>query len=553
MKRNRITAIFAFAATGLLACACSKGSDHRREPGNGDNNNIIGKYLENPSWTITYTGRSIDVGEDGTYIVDIISVKSSDEKDYYLDVIGRTEFESRYRGNIQAYLEDIEINPDWVYSGDSENVFDMLDTRPGEWIAVAVESISGEKGWHYSKLEFRTSEVEYRKDNSWKLSYTPRVTIKENGKEVIVDEIRVTPNGCDYSYYVELAYPEYLAENYDGSEVAFFNDVLDGIADTLPEDEDFAGVVYNGDVSIQFDRLRSGDWTAYAFGVDRRGYLTGNWSELHFDAPQEEATEEFNRWLGTWRIGGQGGGYNYDTDRPVSGYYYYDITVSSSENNYCYIVNDWETGVSAGDFANTYCPDYQYETSFLKETGQMQFKTTYLGTLEDDEIGVFDVMLLGMVSIGSEDYYILDEEIPIATATLSEDGQEAQVAPEKAEVAPDGGKSTVCTFKSMQYIDVTDHNLYTYNDGVPYLPMTMERLSSSASSVSRRAARPLPAERRVSGSGAAGMKALSPGNCARRHVSSGVSSRKPSGKAVRQAKKASAVQAAGRTVKGRRK
>ena len=53
MKRNRITAIFAFAATVLLACACSKGSDHRREPGNGDNNNIIGKYLENPSWTIT--------------------------------------------------------------------------------------------------------------------------------------------------------------------------------------------------------------------------------------------------------------------------------------------------------------------------------------------------------------------------------------------------------------------------------------------------------------------------------------------------------------------
>lgn len=530
MKR-RIDTLMALctAVMLVLAAGCEKGSGNRRDPDNGGGTNPPAKkYIENPSWTLTYVGREVQVSKEGTYIVDVITMDSGDDRDYYVDVVDIETFRDTYGSKIERLLDGIGIDEAWVENGGGDCTFDMLDTAPGKWIAVAVEVSGGKKGSYYTMLSFTTEEVTYKKDDSWKMSYAPRVKAA-NGD--IVDAITVEPNGCDYSYYVEIAYPEYLDANYDGDPVAFFNDRLDRIAEDLAEDEDFSGVVYNGKTTVQFDRLRSGEWTAYAFGVDNRGYLTGNWSELDFNAPEEEATPEFNKWLGRWRIGGAGGGFNYDTKEPVSGYYYYDIKVSSSENNYFYVINDWETGISANDIANSNCGDYQFETAFIPQGGKMQFLNTYLGSVEYDDMGLVDVMLLGIVEDGNGDeYYILDENIPVATAALDADGSKASVTPEKVEAALSGGTVKTLTFKAMQYVDVPydeDEDLLPYNYGVPYLPMTMEKLHDASSAAARTAvSRPLPAGRRVTTEENAVSKAVSPvsshrlskGSAARRTV-----------------------------------
>lgn len=541
MKR-RIHRLMALCTAVMLvmAAGCEKGSGNRRDPDNGGGTNPpAARYIENPSWTLTYIGREVQVSKEGTYIVDVITMDSGDDRDYYVDVVDIETFRDTYGSKIERLLDGIGIDEAWVENGGGDCTFDMLDTSPGRWIAVAVEVSGGKKGSFYTMLSFTTEEVTYKKDDSWKMSYAPRVKTPEGD---IVDAITVEPNGCDYSYYVEIAYPEYLDANYDGDPVAFFNDRLDRIAEELAEDEDFSGVVYNGKTTVQFDRLRSGEWTAYAFGVDNRGYLTGNWSELDFNAPEEEATPEFSKWLGKWRIGGEGGGFNYDTEEPVSGYYYYDIEVSSSENNYFYVINDWETGISANKFANENCGEYQFETAFIPQDGTMQFLNTYLGTIEYDDFGLVDVMLLGIIEDGGDEYYILDENIPVATAALEDGGSKASVTPEKVEAALSGGSVKTFTFKAMQYVDVPyDENkgLMPYNYGIPYLPMTMERLSGASSTAAKPVARPVPAGRKAVTGENAVSKASASSSARRHHESSGA--RRAGSGLVKKAKRVSAA------------
>lgn len=530
---NGITVFLAAAAVLFMTVGCDSGSTGKREPGGGGYVPPSIKYMENPSWSITYTGRDVDVSDDGTYVVDVIHVKSSDDKEYYLDIIDAESFSSDYGSDIDRYLDDIVIDDNWVYRNDSDNVFDMLDEAGGTWIAAAIEvTPDGRKGRNYSWLEFKTTDVEFRKDDSWNIFYKPRVTISEDGEDIVVDEIAVEPNGCDYSYYVDIAYPEYIDMYYGGDVTGFFNDVLDDIADGLPEDEDFGGVVYNGNTRVQFDRLRSGEWTAYAFGVDKRGYLTGNWSELNFVAPEEEATPEFSKWLGTWMIGGPGGGYDSDTGDPVTGYYYYNIHVSSSENNYCYLVNDWETGRSASLIADEWCSDFQFETDFIPETGQMRFNTVDLGPANYMGIDYGDrfyVNLLGGFEYGAEEYVVTDFDVPMATATLSGNG-EAVVRPEKVITTIDG-RTVTGEFLYMQYFGfyVYRDESFTFNEAVPYLPMTMEKLDDGAAYASRKAAaRPLPTvHKAVSGEAPALTKA---GSAAERRHSRYSSVRTGSGK-----------------------
>lgn len=498
---NGIMALSAASVLLFMASGCDSGSTGRRDPDEGYVPPSV-KYIDNPLWSITYTGRDVDVSDDGTYVVDVIHVKSSDDNAYYLDIIDQETFSSDYGSDIDRYLDNIAVDDNWVYLHDSDNVFDMLDMGGGSWIAAAIEVLpNGRKGRNYSWLEFKTSDVEYRKDDSWNVFYTPRKTIREDGQEIVVDEITVEPNGCDYSYYVDIAYPEYIDRYYGGDVTGFFNDILDDIADGLPEDEDFGGVVYNGRTNVQFDRLRSGEWTAYVFGVDRRGYLTGNWSELDFVAPEEEATPEFRKWLGTWMIGGPGGGYDSDTGDPVTGYYYYNIHVSSAENNYYYLINDWETGRSASLMADAWCRDFQFETDFIPETGQMLFRTVDLGETyyPGDFSDRFYVNLLGGFEYGAEEYIVTDTGVPMATATLGGDGGKAVVRPEKVKTTVDG-RTVTGEFLYMQYFGfyVYRDDFFTFNEAVPYFPMTMEKLDDAEDHYQRNAVeRRLPAVRRA--------------------------------------------------------
>lgn len=466
----------------LCLASCDR-NDGNRRPGNNSNNNhnnTPGKveYIDNPNWTITYTGREVDT-QDGVYVVDPVYLKSSDKLSYFLDVISASDYKSKYGSSIVKFIEDNFKNnfqKDWVVSGDSRTPFDALDAGDGSWVAVAYEITSdGKLGTKYSYLEFKTKAITMREDKSYGLSYDGR-GFWEDGSEVENFSVKAY---SDYSYYVDIAYPEYISENYDGDPVNFFNDVLDNLASGMNDLSEFADVIYEGNQSFAFDKLRHGDWTVYAFGVDYLGNLTGNWSKFNFNIEEEEATEAFKKWLGTWAIGGKGGGVD-EKGKPISGEYFYNITITSAENNEAFAIEDWETGNSSSEFANKYAKDYIFEAGYDRASGNLIFKSQYLGSAEDDEIGVYDACFLGNVNYGKETWAITDIDAPIADAIMAEDGKSAKVEGQHVTVNIDKQKYTT-EYVSMQFYDVTDDGIYDYNDAIPYFPMTMTKLSGPSS------------------------------------------------------------------------
>lgn len=479
--KNIIGAASAAVLVLMLTLASCSPEGNRRGDGNDNKPPVSGGFEENPDWTMTYTGRTVD-SSDGVYVVDVVHMKSADALRYYIDLVSLDEFKSSYKSNVVNFINSSYKNllENFIATGDSDAKFDALDAGSGKWVAVAYEiGNDGKLGGKYSLLQFETRAITMRRDESYEISYEGRKTVQDKDGAFEADVISVKSHS-NWSYYVDIAYPEYILQNYDGNPVGFFNDVLDNLAAGLGEGEDFSGIVSRGDLTVNFERLRHGDWTAYAFGVDYLGNLTGNWSELKFDIVEEEPEAEFSKWLGKWAVGSDG--------------VFYNIDISSAEANMFYSIENWETGNDASDFANQNVKDYVFEASYDRNSKEFVFKSQYLGTLEDKEIGLFDVCFLGNIRYDGKSYTITDIDAPIARAKLNEDGRSAKVEPEYVTVDINGNYTTKYT--SMQFVDLTDDKLYVYNEKIPSLPMTMTKISDIAPvSSADPLARALPARR----------------------------------------------------------
>lgn len=484
------------AFIACLFCVSSCSPEGNRRGGPSVNPPAGEEFTENPDWTLTYTGRSVST-EGGVYVVDVVHMKAADGRNYYVDLVTADEFSSVYKSSIAKYIKEgsfRNLNRDYICSGDSDAVFDALDAGDGRWIAVAYEVTGGPGsgsvglGRYYGVLKFDTRPVTMRKDDSYRLRYEGRRMVPDGDGEFEADVISVKA-ASDYSYYVDIAYPEYIRDNYGGNPVGFFNDVLDGLASGMESLDEFRDVVASGDLTVNFEALRHGDWTAYAFGVDYLGNLTGNWSEYSFVVEEEAPSADFRKWLGKWAIGSDG--------------IYYNITVGSSEANRYFLIRDWETGNDASEWANQNVRDYQFEASYDRDSRELVFTSQYLGTLYDNKIGDFDVCFLGNIEYGGDIYSITDINVPVARARLDADGKAAAVRPETVTAVFDGRNYTT-EYRSMQYIDITRTDNYVYNDRVPSLPMKMTRISDAPPAAGETPlSRPLPSRRGQSVSSAA--------------------------------------------------
>ena len=511
MKSRHIIPAIAMMVLAVLAVSSCRKSPGQRRPGKEEGPKVT--FTDNPDWNITYNGREVDVDGDGTFVVDPIYVSSSDRLSYFVDLISMDEYASAYRSKVESFIQGSyknNFNADWVVSGDSRTAFNALDAGDAEWVAIAYEiDGSGKLGSNYSFCKFRTKAITMREDKSYEITYGGREDyLEKDGSISVVDRIKVK-SYSDYPYYIDITYPDYIRENYSGDPVGFFNDVLDGVASGLGDGEDFTGYISKGNSDVLFDRLRHGDWTAYAFGVDNLGNLTGNWSKLNFDIEEEKASEEFSKWLGTWTIGGKA------TDGKTSKYY--NISITSAENNSFYTVADWENN-----------EDFLFETSFDKDKGTMLFNSQYLGSeavkeyqTKDNPDGNCDIAFIGNIIVGKDIYSIdyLDNDYRIATATLSADGTKAEVKPERIAVSIDGQKVT-SEFASMQFVDWTlDGFIYVYNEVIPALPMSMTKISGPDGTRANVMGRAMP--KRKAGQAATATKAAASSQT-RRNVGTGM-------------------------------
>ena len=301
--------------------------------------------------------------------------------------------------------------------------------------------------------------------SDWSIRYVAREDWEnEDGSFDRVEHFKLAYKGNGY-YIVRMI----TKENYESPDVynkdaaAFFKYEAESlVADAKKDGVNFwqyTDEVFDSKITdIYFNRLRSGTWIAFLIELDSNGKATGNYAETSFILKQEQATESFNKWLGTWRAS--------------NGLMGYDLTISSIENNYIYRIDGWECGQAAA-----FQMDQEYlEGEFWAPDGCLYIRSQFLGSYDDDNLGTVDELFMGNIFDSNGLKIITDEGIDIAVmAWQGEDKAEMKGA--NVTIKTNNGDYDT-QFHSVQYYMWAhkDSNWYPYNESVAELPLMMTKL-----------------------------------------------------------------------------
>ena len=515
MKKIILALTALFAIISLILSSCSKdGLGRRRNWQGGEDEDII-NLVENHNWTLLYQGRSVNIEDNATLVEDVIHTKSTDNKKYYVDVISRVDLNSKHNGKISRFIaasfknlkEEVQrkgTSYDLVLSSNnSSTAFLRLDDGGGAWVAIAYGVTSqGELTREYSLLNFTTKEVSMKKGDNFQIEYKGR---KPDTEEDVFDVEAKNKT----TYYVDVVYDGFVADKFNGDIYKFFNSMLDALAKQLQQNEkDFSRLLYRGKTNLLFYRLRAGKGVAYAYGVDNYGFLTGDYSELKFNIKEENATEEFNKWLGKWTLSGKAPVYDNNGNKTDEKDVTFPIEISKAEANVAYIISGWETAEK--DIAK-YTEKLRFEASFNKKTKNLELGSFDFGPWKGKDNNQYATLLAGLYLRNNKERVFLDKA-QFAEAVLAEDGKTAEVKGKQHTSAEE-----IITFCGMCYIDIrlNDKNEF-YKDGngnyiingyskyIPYYPYKMvyqgkiSGSSLSAKSVKEAQARNLRPAVRVS-------------------------------------------------------
>ena len=241
------------------------------------------------------------------------------------------------------------------------------------------------------------------------------------------------------------------------------------------------GVYSAKQTNVWFNRHMHGTWILFVPELDGKLNLTGKYAEYAFTIPEEEPTEAFKRWIGTYHV----------ADR--QGYGAFDIEVSSADANYLYYVDGWETGRSVGQQM-----DGERDWIYARfDVDRLVFYAQFLQTEDFDGTTVDEVFAGTYLTATSDingdlDWVGVDYEDNIAFTAYEGD----QLVLKPWTINLDNGYSF--TYASMRYSRLwfTDNgqtvNWDFYNkSGVPMLPADLTftpgtRSSGSAPAVRKR-------------------------------------------------------------------
>ena len=260
------------------------------------------------------------------------------------------------------------------------------------FICSAIDEITGMPCGEVAELEFRTRRDPsvFEKNDSWSISRGKRSV---NNQDKMEYDNFICASDDDQSYVVFTLKVSDLEAYYNGNLRALFEDYHSSFGFEAGSSK-WNSVLSSGDLTWSEQRLRSGEWVAYMLGIDPDGELSGLYQEFQFTVEQETATNEYNRWLGTWMVSDKNG-----DDL-------FEIQIIPSENNMWYYMAGWE---SANIFGfDTYNPALMPELFFDKETGNMFFISQYVNTMVSGTESV-DFYFTGTFTYGNT--YVLGDEV----------------------------------------------------------------------------------------------------------------------------------------------
>ena len=323
---------------------------------------------------------------------------------------------------------------------------------------------SGDGGNGGNGHQTEQTVLNLKENKAWSITYDGRElrNFEEGPAKVEVINVDNIPSNVIYIVSV-IGFDDYT--NYTENQSKLGEGLIEFMNNELALAKDGGYFYYGSPEEILFDPLRHGSWYAFVMAVDSNHELTGEYAYTVFDVQEEEPTDDFKKWIGTWTA--------------TQGKYSYTLSISSLEANYIYKVEGWETGKYLQ--TETYL-DY-LETFYDK--GDMFFVSQFIMSYDNETM---EQCFLGEFyyksPLGPAKYLIEDEGVDIAYATMEEDGK-ATISPCDLEAYVEGDSEPYVTqYYDMKYFvwSTTDKAWYHYNDEVAIFPITMTKVEAAPTS-----------------------------------------------------------------------
>lgn len=348
-------------------------------------------------------------------------------------------------------------------SGNASVTFSGLTKATRYRVVVTGLKSDGTTYGKAAETTFKTSvgEIEYTVNSAWTVTYAGKGTYDGEMMDMIsvvaTSDDGYIPAIVEVSEFEQMGiktFSEYMIEQYQS--------LIDQYV-SAGYKVSWKDIMYTAtEENIPFSLLTGGQWYGFAIGVDTDGNPTGLYAQSEAFTPEElEASDAYNRWLGSWELKDAAGVVN-------------NIVISIDTPDVTYKM----TGYQFGDESDPITLSYNQDGTF-------NFISNYLGQYNFGEAGVGELCFLGT----NGNTVITGEGYTIATATLDSNGTTASAEGQTAELQ-DG--STI-TFTGMEYLAIIGSSIYGYDFPVPSLPFTMTKkdASTTAAAVLKVDVRPL--------------------------------------------------------------
>jgi len=218
------------------------------------------------------------------------------------------------------------------------------------------------------------------KRTDWGAEYKGRAVFEEE----TLEEFLFTYTGSKYFMLATLSDADYEAF-YGSDPKSLIEGELKDLR-TIAENNNVAvtelkNVFVKTDKTKYFDIMIHGTYNAFLIECDKQGKPTYNYAASKFEVKQEQASEDYQAWLGVWTVS--------------DGYVGYDIEVSAFENNYLYRVDGWESGPAAGAVQMNQDDDW-IQARLVKDDGSLSFFIQFIASYENyEDLGDVDYMFVG--------------------------------------------------------------------------------------------------------------------------------------------------------------
>ena len=395
-----------------------------------------------------------------------------------------------------AGLSDIQSV---LKAGNQTVTFNNLESRKTYRVVVTGLSVDGVPGGtpDYDEFTPPLPEGTWEINANWTCEYTGRddMSLDDEGNTVYGDILNFKVN-AGYDYYLPAVVSlNDFKEIYNEDINEFAKSEIAKVKDEMAWREDLGQLPMWSDYLLDYSMtgtlgiLDSDEqWYAVMLGDDLDGKSTGLYLPWEQFTPQQEAeSDTYTQWMGTWKITGSNmlsstGQYASET-----------IRIEADENNYRYLVYDWETATNEDiEFP-------PFHANFDKLTGNLSFMAE--DALQRVNMGDLDIEgggeQYGNADIGFYGFYLQNQASSqfnsvmggyvIAIASMSEDGQ-VTVAEQDVELSDGSVADLVGMWYAADLFEYTPGGqsgyMLNFDYIVPRFPYTMEKVEETAPAVS---------------------------------------------------------------------